>query len=171
MLREKKIETVEKLKELFNSNDSVFITHYHGLNVAQISGLRSKMHEEKIDFFVAKNSLTKIGAKESKFEDLTESFSGPVAIAVSDDPVSTAKILVEFAKANEQLKLIKAKVFGEQIDSDGIKTLSKMPSLDELRARLISLIQTPAKSIASIVAAPATTVARVFSVYSNKSTQ
>lgn len=171
MLREKKVETVDKLKKLFTSCESVFITHYHGLSVSQISGLRSKMHESKIDFFVVKNSLTKIGVKGSKFEDLTESFSGPVAIAVSDDPVLAAKILVEFSKDNEQLKLIGAKVFGEQVDYDGIKSLSKMPSLDELRAKLISLIQTPAKSLASIVVAPATTVARVFSVYSNKSTQ
>ena len=169
MLKEKKVQTVEKLKELFRSSDSAFIAHYHGLNVAQISGLRTKMYEDKIQFFVSKNSLTKLGVKGSEFEDLTESFVGPVAIALSNDPVATAKILVEFAKDNEQLKLIEAKVFGERIDSKGIKSLSKMPSLDELRAKLVSLIQTPARSLASIMVAPATTLARVFSVYSNKS--
>ena len=169
MLRSKKKDTVERIKELFSSHDAVFLTHYHGLTVAQINGLRSKMHSHKIEFLVAKNSLMKIGAKGSKFEDLTESFSGPVAVAVSDDPVATAKILVEFVKDYAQLKLIVAKVFGGKIDQKGIESLSKMPSLDELRAMLIALIQTPARSLASIVLAPASTVARVFSAYSNKS--
>jgi large subunit ribosomal protein L10 len=169
VLREKKLETVEKLKGLFSSNDSVFMTHYHGLSVAQINGLRSKMRANKIEFLVAKNSLTRLGVKGSEFEDLTESFSGPIAIAVSNDPVATAKILVEFAKDNEQLKLLGAKVFGGKIDFNGIKSLSTMPSLDELRAKLISLIQTPARSLAVLMAAPASQAARVLSAYSNKS--
>jgi large subunit ribosomal protein L10 len=169
VLREKKIETVKKLQELFGSSESLFVTHYHGLSVSKLGGLRSKMHANKIEFFVSKNSLSRLGLKGSAFEDLTESFSGPVAIAVANDPVTTSKILVEFAKENEQLKLIKAKVFGEAINEDGIKALSKMPSLDELRAKLIALIQTPARSLASIMVAPAATVARVFSAYSNKS--
>ena len=171
MLKEKKIETVGKLKELFASSGSVFIAHYHGLGVSQINGLRSKMHENKIKFFVAKNSLIKIGIKGTKFEDLDESFSGPTAIVVSDDPILAAKILVKFSSENEQLKLIGAKAFGEQIDYKGIKSLSAMPSLDELRAKLISLIQIPARSLATIMVAPATTMARVVSAYSNKSTQ
>ncbi len=169
MLRSKKKDTVEKIKELFSSHDAVFLTHYHGLSVAKMNGLRSKMHSHKIEFFVAKNSLIKIGAQGSQFEDLTESLTGPIAVAVSDDPVATAKILVEFAKDYEQLKLIVAKVFGGKIDKGGIESLSRMPSLDELRAKLVALIQTPARSLASIVLAPASTVARVFSAYSNKS--
>ena len=169
MLKEKKAQMVEKLKELFSSSNSVFVVHYHGLNVAQISGLRARMHEDKIQFFVSKNSLTKLGIKGSEFEDLIESFVGPVAIAASNDSVTTAKILVEFANNNEQLKLIEAKVFGERIDYKGIKSLSKMPLFDELRATLVSLIQTPARLLASMLVAPATTLARVFSIYSNKS--
>jgi len=171
VLRDKKIETVKRLKELFCSHDSVFLAHYHGLNVAQITELRSKMYEGKIVFFITKNNLTKIGVKDSEFGDLTDSLTGPLAIAISNDPVSTAKILVDFANENEQLKLIGAKAFGERINYEGIQSLSKMPSLDELRAKLIALIQTPARSIASILVAPATTLTRVFSEYSNKSKQ
>ncbi|NRA74237.1 MAG: 50S ribosomal protein L10 [Rickettsiales bacterium] len=168
MLRERKIQTVEKLKELFGSVGSVFITHYHGLNVVQLNDLRTKMRQHQVKFLVTKNNLAKLGLKGSEFEDLIDSFNGPVAVALSEDPVSAAKILVEFAKDNEQLKLVEAKVFGNKIDSKGINTLSKMPSLDELRAKLVSLIQTPARSLASILVAPSTTLARVLSVYSNK---
>lgn len=168
MLKEKKLQTVKKLKDLFGSVDSLFITHYHGLNVVQLSGLRAKMRENQIKFLVTKNNLAKLSVKGSQFEDLTDSFVGPVAVAVSNDPITTAKILVEFIKDNEQLKLIGARVFGDQVDPAGIKVLSKMPSLDELRAKLISLIQTPARSIASILPVPATQVARVLSMYSKK---
>ena len=169
MLREKKSTVVANLKEDFASFDSVFITHYHGLNVSQISDLRAKMREKGFKFFVMKNTLLRLGAANSEFTDLSEKFSGPGALAASNDPIATAKILVAFATENEKLQLIAAKVFGKEVGADGIKALSKMPSLDELRATLISLIQTPARNIASILQAPASKVARVLNAYSTKS--
>jgi large subunit ribosomal protein L10 len=165
MLREEKNKAVENLKEVFASSDCIFITHYRGLSVKQVSNLRAKMRAEGLKFFVAKNSLLKLGVAGSSFASLTEKFHGPVAITASNDPVGAAKILAVFASENENLKLVAAQVSGQELDIDGIKMLSKVPPMNELRAKLISLIQSPAQAIASVLAAPASAIARVLSVY------
>lgn len=170
MLKEKKTAVVENLKGIFSSSDSIFITHYHGLNVSQISNLRAKMREKNSKFFVMKNTLLKLSAASTNFAALSEKFVGPVAIAVSNDPIETAKALVDFANENEKLQLVAAKVFGKEVDATGIKALSKIPSLDELRATLISLIQSPARNLVSILQAPASKAARVLQAYASKST-
>lgn len=161
MLKEKKSAAVAGLKEVFSSFGSVFITHYHGLNVSQMSNLRAKMREKATKFFIMKNTLLKLGAANSNFAALKEKFVGPVALAISNDPVATAKALVDFANENEKLQLVAASVFGKEVNAEGIRTLSKIPSLDELRATLISLIQSPARTIVSILQAPALKLTRV----------
>lgn len=166
MLREKKTQVVSDLTQYFSEYSALIITHYHGLTVQQMTDLRSKFFEAGIRFMVIKNRLVKIALKESDFSSLESDFSGPTAIALSNDPVAVAKVLVDFAKENEQLKLIKGFVDGSEVDPEGIKTLSKMPSLDELRAKLIALLQTPASSLASVLTAPSSSVVRVVSAYS-----
>lgn len=166
MLREKKVEVVKELAQDFTDYNSLIITHYHGLTVKQITELRSQLFECGIKFLVVKNRLVKLALKDSSFVSLESNFSGPTAIALSNDPVAVSKILMNFSKENQQLKLIKGFVEGAELDSEGIKTLSKMPSLDELRAKIISLLQTPATSLASVLTAPASSVVRVVSAYS-----
>lgn len=168
MLRSEKIKVVDDLKEMFSGHTSAAIAHYHGLNMSQITELRNRLREAGIRFMIAKNSLAKIAVNDNKFSELDEHLTGPTAIAVSNDPVALAKILSQFVEENEQLKLIGAIVDGQWLNVNGIKTLSKMPSLDELRAKIIALLVTPATSIASILVAPATKVARVVSAYSEK---
>jgi large subunit ribosomal protein L10 len=153
------------LRGIFTSNDSVFVAHYSGLNVKQSSALRAKMRAEGLRFFVAKNTLLKLGAAGSSYTKLSEKFHGPVAIVASNDPVSAAKILTAFADENEKLKLVAAQVSGKELNLSDIKMLSKVPSMNELRATLISLIRSPAQAIASILAAPASTIARVLRAY------
>ena len=166
MLRENKIKAVSELAQSFSEYSSLIITHYHGLTVKQITDLRSQMFDAGIRFQVIKNRLVKIALKDTDFASLESDFVGPTAIALSNDPVAVAKILVDFVKGNEQLKLIRGIVDGAEMDVEGIKQLSKMPSLDELRAKLIALLQTPASSVASVLTAPTTSVVRVVSAYS-----
>jgi large subunit ribosomal protein L10 len=165
MLKEEKSKVVEDLRGLFASSDSIFVTHYSGLSVKQASDLRAKMRAEGLRFFVAKNTLLKLGAAGSRFTHFSEKFHGPVAITASNDPVSAAKILTTFADENEKLKLVAAQVSGKELDASGIKMLSKVPPMQELRAKLISLIQSPAQAIASVLTAPASTIARVLRIY------
>ncbi|MCH9754033.1 MAG: 50S ribosomal protein L10 [Alphaproteobacteria bacterium] len=166
MLRERKIEVVKELTQDFTDFNSLIITHYHGLTVKQVTELRTKLFEVGVKFIVVKNRLVKLALKDSNFVALESNFSGPTAIALSNDPVAVAKILIDFSKENEELKLIKGFVEGSELDLEGIKTLSKMPSLDELRAKIISLLQTPASSVASVLTAPSSSVVRVVSAYS-----
>lgn len=169
MLKEKKFESVEKLKKFFSEYKSVFIVHYHGLSVPQIMGLRAKMHVAGMKLIVTKNNLVRVALQDNEeFDKIKQYFVGPIAIAFSNDSVSNAKILSEFSKENEDLKLIVGSVDGSVVDKDGIKVLASLPSLDELRATIISIIQTPARSIVGMIAAPATKATRVILAYSEK---
>lgn len=169
MLRSEKTEVVENLKDMFLNNSAVVLAHYHGLTVDQMTSLRNKMRESGVKMVVAKNTLAKIAVQGTSFADLERHLGGPTAIAASNDPVAVTKIINSFSEENEQLKLIGAVVDGRSIDLAGIKQIAKMPSLDDLRAKIIGLLKAPASSIASIIAAPAGKVARVISAYSQTS--
>jgi large subunit ribosomal protein L10 len=146
----------------------VLVAHYKGLTVAEITDLRGKMRQSGAGFKVTKNKLTQLALKSTPFEQLSKMFVGPTAIAYSSDPVAVAKVLAEFAKANEKLVLLGG-AFGERLlDAKDVMALSKMPSLDELRAKIVALIQTPARRIATIVQAPAGQIARVIGAHSRK---
>jgi large subunit ribosomal protein L10 len=123
------------------------------------------MREAGGSFKVTKNRLAKIALKGTKFEGLADQFTGPTAIAVSSDPVAAAKIAVEFAKKNEKLQIICGSLETESLDADAVKALAKLPSLDELRGKLIGLIQAPATKIAGVLQAPGGQLARVFGAY------
>jgi len=165
--RAQKQALVAELQETFESNNLVVVTHQSGLTVAEVSELRKQMREVGGSFKVTKNRLAKIALKGTKFEGLADSFTGPTAIAVSSDPVAAAKIAVEFANKNEKLRIICGSLEAEALDAQGVMALAKLPSLDELRGKLIGLIQAPATKIAGVLQAPAGQLARVFGAYAD----
>lgn len=156
---------VAELQETFESNNLVVVTHQTGLTVTEVSELRKQMREAGGSFKVTKNRLAKIALKGTKFEGLADSFTGPTAIAVSADPVAAAKIAVEFANKNEKLQIVCGSLDAEALDMDAVKALATLPSLDELRGRLVGMIQTPATRIAGVLQAPGGQLARVFGAY------
>ncbi|MBU6394189.1 MAG: 50S ribosomal protein L10 [Sphingomonadales bacterium] len=168
MDRSQKAESVAFLTEVFNEAGAVVVTRNLGLTVAQSTALRIKVREAGASFKVAKNSLAKIAAKGTAYEGMTDLFTGPTGIAASADPVAAAKVVVEFAKTNDKLEIVGGAMGSVVLNADGIKALATMPSLDEMRAKLIGLIQAPATKIAQLSTAPAAKLARVFAAYAEK---
>jgi len=168
MLREKKISVVQELSRDFSEHNSLIVAHYHGLNVRQVTELRAKLFNIDVKLSVVKNKLAKIALKGTIFANLDGVFSGPTALVLSNDPIAVAKILMQFANDNEALKIIKGVAYGSEVSAKEIEALSKMPSLNELRAKLIALLQTPATSLASVLTAPSGNIVRAVSAYSKK---
>jgi large subunit ribosomal protein L10 len=166
--RTEKEQTVASLKQMFDDSAIVVVTHYSGLTVAEMTDLRSRMREAGAQFKVTKNRLTRLALEGTTFQPLTDLFTGPTAIAFSADPVAAAKVTAAFAKDNEKLVILGG-AFGEQmLDVNGVKTLASLPSLDELRGKLVGLLQAPATKIAGVLQAPAGQVARVIGAYGAK---
>ncbi len=165
MDRAKKQELVAELQETFESNNLVVVTQQSGLTVSEVSELRKQMREAGASFKVTKNRLAKIALKGTKFENLSDHFTGPTAVAASEDPVAAAKVAVEFANKNEKLQIVCGSLETEALDADAIKALAKLPSLDELRGKIIGLIQAPATKVAGVLQAPSGQLARVFGAY------
>lgn len=168
MDRGKKEALVAELRQTFDENELVVITHQTGLTVAEASDLRRKMRDAGARFRVTKNRLAKLALKDTKFEHLTDYFSGPTAIAVSVDPVAAAKVAVEFANKNDKLAIVSGALGEKGLDASSVKALAKLPSLDGLRGMIIGLLQAPAGKLASVTQAPASQLARVFSAYAAK---
>lgn len=168
MNREEKKQLVAELRETFEGASLVVVTHYKGLTVADMTDLRRRMLEAGASFKVTKNRLTRLALEGTKYVGLADAFTGPTAIAVSEDPVAAAKVAAKFAKENDKLVIL-AGGLGEQVlDEQGVKALADLPSLDELRAKLVGMIQTPATRIAGILQQPGGQVARVLSAYAKK---
>jgi large subunit ribosomal protein L10 len=159
--RAKKEELVADLSGTFGDAAVVVVTHQSGLTVAESTDLRRRMLAEGASFKVTKNRLAKLALAGTPYEGLTDLFEGPTAIAYSADPVAAAKVAVAFAKDNEKLTVIGGAMGEQRLDADGIKALASLPSLDELRAKLVGMINTPATRIAGVLQAPAGQVARV----------
>lgn len=168
MDRLKKSQVVSELQESFVGATTIIVTHYKGLTVAEITHLRQEMRKLGADFRVTKNSLAKLALKNTKYEKLSELLVGPVGIAYSGDAIAAAKGVVEFANDNEKLVILGGAVGDEAVDVERIKILAKLPSLDELRSRIIGMINTPATRIACILQAPGSQVARVISAHAEK---
>lgn len=166
MDRSQKEELVASLKDTFNETNIVVVTHYSGLTVAEMGDLRDRMREVGAKFKVTKNRLTRLALEGTKFEGISDFFSGPTAIAYAEDPVAPAKVAVEFSKKNEKLVIIGGALGEQALDVDGVKALATLPSLDELRAKIVGLINSPATKVAGVLQAPAGQVARVVSAYS-----
>ncbi|MCH1474701.1 MAG: 50S ribosomal protein L10 [Alphaproteobacteria bacterium] len=161
MNRQEKAELIETLQTTLNASATVVVAHQVGMTVAESSDLRVKMREAGAGFKVTKNRIAKLALKGTAYEDLESMFAGPTAIGTSADPVSAAKALVDFAKTNDKLTIVGGSMDGKILDKAGVEALAKLPSLDELRGRLVGLVQAPAAKLARVAQAPAGKVARV----------
>jgi large subunit ribosomal protein L10 len=167
--RAEKSEVVTRLNQAFQDARTVVVAQYAGLTVADMTTLRGRMRAAGGSVKVAKNRLVKLALQGTDVAHMTDFFTGPTMIAFSSDPVAAAKVTVDFAKTNEKLVIVGGAFGKTNLNPDGVKALAAMPSLDELRARLVGMLQTPATRIASVVAAPAAQIARVIGAYARKS--
>ena len=161
MNRTEKAELIESLQSSLNDSTTVVIVHQVGMTVAESSDLRRKMRDAGAGFKVTKNRIAKLALKDTRYEDLESMFTGPTAVGTSQDPVAAAKTLVDYAKSNKMVTVIGGSMDGKTLDQAGVEGLAKMPSLDELRGKLVGLVQAPAAKIARVVQAPAGKMARV----------
>ncbi|WPY00441.1 50S ribosomal protein L10 [Candidatus Trichorickettsia mobilis] len=168
MLRSEKQKFVSELAEVYQQSGSLIVTHYHGLTVKQITVLRRSLREKGAGFKIVKNTLSKIAADNAGIKQISELFCGPTAIAYSKDPIIAAKTIVEFAKLNERLKIVGGIVDNQLLNVEEVKQIAKLPSLDELRGKIIGVLQAPATRIATVLQAPATGLARVLQAFADK---
>ena len=168
MNRTQKGEQVSSLRDIFEGNTLVVVTHYSGLSVADMNNLRGRMREAGARFKVTKNRLTRLALEGTQFAGLTNLFQGPTAIAFSTDPVAAARATADFAKSNQKLVILGAGLNQALLDQNGVKALAALPSLDELRGMLVGMLGTPATRIAGVLQAPAGQLARVVQAYSAK---
>jgi large subunit ribosomal protein L10 len=166
--RAEKRELVTGLNDAFKGAGSVVVAHYAGITVAQMNDLRSKMRAAGGTVKVAKNRLAKIALQGTEAEGIQNLFTGQTLIAFSEDPVAAPKVASDFAKGNEKLIILGGAMGSTALNADGVKALATMPSLDELRAKIVGMIVAPATRIAQIVNAPAGAVARVIGAYARK---
>ena len=168
MDRSQKAESVAQLNATFNEVGVVVVTRNLGLSVAQSTELRAKMREAGASYKVAKNRLAKLAIADTDYTGLGDMLTGPTALASSVDPVAAAKVAVDFAKTNDKLEIVGGSMGTQVLDEAGIKALASMPSLDELRGKLVGLLNAPATKIAQLSTAPASKLARVFGAYGAK---
>jgi len=166
--RAAKKELVTALNGVFKDTGVVVVAHYSGLNVAQMQTLRRQMKHAGAAVKVAKNRLAKIALEGTDAAVIVPLLKGPTLIAFSGDPVAAPKVAVDFAKTNERFVILGGAMGKTALDSNAVKALAALPSLDELRAKIVGLIQAPATKIAQVVIAPATKVARVVQAYASK---
>lgn len=167
MLKSQKKEVVAKLESLFNESGSVMVFHYKGLTVSDLNDLRAEMSKNDVSMQVIKNTLAVVALRNSKKDAKSESlFEGPSAIAWAEDPVAVSKILVSFAKKNENLVLVGGLYGSSVLEAKDVKHLASLPSLDGIRAQLIAMLNAPATKVAQVLQAPAASVATVIDQYS-----
>lgn len=169
MDRKAKENVVAGLREVFESSALVVVTQFSGLTVAEATDLRIRMREAGAKFQVTKNRLALRALEGTQFSDLAGMFAGTTAIAYSQDAVAAAKVAVEYAKKNDSLVVIGGSLDGDTLDVASVKALAELPSLDELRGKLVGLLQAPATSVAGVLQAPAGQLARVMSAYAENS--
>ncbi|RVT92527.1 50S ribosomal protein L10 [Sphingomonas crocodyli] len=168
MDRAQKTELVAELKSTFEGTSVVIITRNLGLTVAQSTALRTKMREAGASYKVSKNKLAKIATEGTSYSAINDLLVGPTALSTSVDPVAPAKVIVDFAKTNDKLEIVGGAMGETVLDVAGVKALAELPSLDELRAKIVGLVQAPATKVVQIVQAPAGQLARVFGAYAAK---
>jgi large subunit ribosomal protein L10 len=166
--RTEKREFVSELNQALAATSMVVVTRNAGLTVAEVTDLRRRMGAAGATYKVAKNRLTNLALDGTPFGGIKAMLAGPIALAYATDPVAVAKTAVEFAKTNEKFVLVGGSLGSQTLNADGIKALAELPSLDELRARLVGMISTPATRIAGILQAPAGQLARVFGAYARR---
>lgn len=169
MERAQKKELIQSMHESFSSAGIVIVSHYKGLTVAQAEDLRGKVRQAGASYQVTKNRLTKLALKDTNYDQLSDMFTGPTAVAyANDDPVGVSKALTEFAKKNEAFVILGGALGERELKVKDIEALAQLPSLDELRAKIVGMIKTPATRIAGVLQAPGGQVARVIGAYAAK---
>lgn len=168
MDRSQKQELVSSLHATFEAANLVVVTQQTGLTVAEVTDLRRRMLAAGAGYKVTKNRLTRLALEGTKFQPLQSMFTGPTAIGFSEDPVAAAKVCVDFANKNDKLTILGGALGDDQLDPGQVKDLATLPSLDELRAKLIGVLQAPATKLAGVAQAPAAQLARVFGAYAAK---
>ncbi|WP_436644554.1 50S ribosomal protein L10 [Microbaculum sp. FT89] len=168
MDRAAKSELVATLHDVFQGTGVVVVAHYTGLSVSEMTSLRSRMREAGGKVKVAKNRLAKLALEGTEIAHIGDLLKGPTVIAYSDDPVAAPKVAVDFAKANQKLVILGGAMGATALDPEGVKSLATLPSLDELRARLVGMISTPATRVAQVLAAPGGQIARVLSAHAEQ---
>lgn len=168
MDRTEKKELVGTLNEVFKTSGVVVVAHYSGLTVAQMQDLRRKMKAQGASVKVTKNRLAKIALEGTDVASIGSLLKGPTILAISHDPVAAPKVASDFAKAHDKFVILGGAMGTTALNADGVKALATLPSLDELRAKLVGLIQAPATKIAQLSTAPAAKLARVFNAYADR---
>jgi large subunit ribosomal protein L10 len=168
MDRAEKKELVATLSEVFKTTNVVVVAHYSGLTVAQMQNLRKQMKQAGAQVKVAKNRLARIALDGTDVASIAPLMKGPTVIAYSGDPIAAPKVAVDFAKANDKFVILGGAMGKTALNPDAVKALASLPSLDELRAKLVGLIQAPATKLAQLANAPAAKVARVIQAYASK---
>lgn len=163
MDRSQKEALVAEMNGVFQDAGVVVVAQYSGLTVAEMTAMRVKMHEAGANFKVTKNRLTRLALDGTDYGSLADKLKGPVGIAYSEDPVAAPKVVTEFAKENDKFVVLGGAMGATELDANGVKSLASLPSLDELRGKLVGLLQAPATKIAGVVQAPAGQLARVLS--------
>ena len=161
MSREKKQSYISEMQTVFDKSEAVIVAHYQGLTVSQLDDLRSKMREHGIQFKITKNRITKLALEKTRCKDLTDLFKGPTAVALSQDAITSAKILTKFSKENENLKILGGIMGNDILDLAGVQNVATLPTLDEARAKIVGILRSPAQKIASILLAPGSKIANL----------
>ena len=159
MNKEQKKQYIDEMSNQLDKTEAVIVTHYQGLTVAQLDDLRKKMREHGIVFKITKNRITKLALEKTKCKDISELFTGPTAVAMSEDAITSAKILTNFSKENQNLKILGGIMGSDVLDVAGVKNVATLPTLDEARAKIVGILRSPAQKIASILLAPASKIA------------
>lgn len=168
MNKAQKEAEVQELNQRFANDELVVVTHYSGLTVAELSELRANLRKLGATFKVTKNSLARRAIKGTRFEKLDSMFTGPTGVATSQDPIAAAKAAYEFASTHEKLVILGG-AFGDMIlDAKGVEQIAKLPSLDEIRSKLVGLLQAPAVKMAGVLQAPARQMVGVTAAYGAK---
>ena len=168
MDRNEKSEVVSALHASLKEMGVVVVTRNLGMSVAQSTSLRQKLRDVGASYKVTKNRLAKIAIQDTDYAAIGDMLNGPVGLATSADPIAAAKVAIEFAKTNDKLEIVGGAMGTQLLDADGIKALASLPSLDELRAKLVGLLQAPASKLVTVTQAPAAQLARVFNAYAEK---
>jgi large subunit ribosomal protein L10 len=168
MDRSQKAESVAQLNATFNEVGVVVVTRNLGMSVAQSTALRVRMRDAGAAYKVAKNRLARLAIADTQYQAIGDMLTGPTALATSVDPVAAAKAVVDFAKTTDRIEIVGGAMGAQILDAEGVKALAALPSLDELRAKLVGLVQAPATKLAQLSTAPAAKLARVFGAYAAK---
>ena len=159
MNKEQKKNYIEEIREFVEKNDSIMVTHYQGLNMTQLDKLRSEMRKYGILFKITKNRITKLALEKTKCKELSRLFTGPTAVAFSKDAISTAKVLTKFSRENKNLKILGGIMGNEILNVEQLNKIATLPSLEEARAKIATILSSPAQKIVSILLAPGSKIA------------